>query len=382
MLPAGAMRRSRGRLRELLDRQTGSLSLDLGPGWNDVRVPLLVLLVVAVANVAVLFSITLPTWRETAAAGTAIRRGEQAQAIVLPLLDRARLQYGRVLEAEVALDDLRSRIGLRTGSVSDVVSTLQAAVDAAQLEALRIGYGEQPIPELGLTQLQIDLPVRGNYGQLRRFLDELLAGPMFVVLERVGASTPSQGDSSGELLVSVTASVLLDDSVAGGFEVAQPDATPAPTPAADDPVGVADSLAERLRQLPAIPLPPESFALRLARLDQELAEHTPTKRNLFAFAGPPPGSSSGELPEEIVDEVDDFVAEPVMPYELIGVTRTREGLLATVSDGDHVHVVGHGDVLPDGYRITRIDTVSVDLEAGVSSVTLSLRKRDQLERNQ
>ncbi len=351
--------------------EVGSLSIDLGPGWNVVRPQLLGIIVVLAVNLALFLGATWPRWSSITAVDTASRDGVAAQAALGPALERARRVYGRVLDAESGVAELRERIG--GGAVSEVVSTLRSAVDAAGLGAARVGYAVQPVPELGLMQLQIDLPLRGSYRQLRRFLDEILSGPMFVVLERIGASTPSLNDPTGQLVLSTTASVFVraaDDSV----EPSPVSRSPIETV---EPLALASSLAERLRGLPPMPLTAEELDLRLAQLDAPLSAETATRRNLFAF--PTPAAAAPDPEVTLAALGDQFTPEPVIPYQLIGVTRTRDGLLATLSTDDQVLVVRRGETLPDGYRVAHVDLVSVELEAGSETTRLSLRRDENPE---
>ena len=75
--------------------------------------------------------------------------------------------------------------------------------------------------------------------------------------------------------------------------------------------------------------------------------------------------------------MDNFTPEPVMPYDLIGVARTRDGLRATLVDGDLVLVVSEGQILPDGYRVAAVELMSVTLEAGDERTMIPLRPTDE-----
>lgn len=357
------------------------MKFDLGPGLNAMRVPALGLALVAVANIAVFLLLTLPAWNSSAAVGSAALVSEQAHAALEPQLQRARLVYGRIVAAEDKLAELRRRVGERSGSAADVVSTLRAAVDAAGIRAERVTYETQHIVELGLTQMQINLPVRGHYRDLRRFLDELLDGPMFVVLERVSAASPSSSDVTGELQLGLTASVFLDSAPApqgaGAGDSAGSDAQGSGAQGADaamlpvgDPVRQADELAARLRALPPVPLAAEEFDLRLARLDVEVPTPAASRRDLFSFAARP-ARPLADIARQAAE--DNFVPPPVLPYDLIGVNRSSEGLSATLVDGDLVLVVHEGQILPDGYRVIAIGVMEVTLESGNVTRTISLR---------
>lgn len=366
--------------------ERGAVSLALGPGWAAVRPQLLALILLLVANITVLFIVTLPAYDRAAAAGTASRAGQQAHETLEPVLQRARLAYGKVLDAEAGLADLRARVGASSGSVSEVVATLRAAIDAAGVSAGRIGYQPQPVEELGLVQLQVDIPVRGRYREIRKFLGGLIEGPAFLVVERIGVSTPSETDLARTLVVQLGASVFIDPGVADPDELAA-SGQESPTSLASgaamasaaaitapDAVELAQSLRQRLASLPPIPLPAGDFELHSERLDRPLPSAGATRRNLFAFARDERAVAATVIEPE---PVDDFVPEPVMPYQLLGITRTMDGLLATLSDGDRVHVLGEGALLPDGYRIVAIDLVATELQAGDRVVRLSLRKQDK-----
>lgn len=353
--------------------------LDLGPGYNALRLPIALLLLVAGLNLAVYFVLTRPAWRDSAAASSATAVNQQVTGTITPQLERARRVYGRIASAEESLAELRARVGTTSGTAADVVSSLRAALDAAGLRAERVTYAPQPVAELGLTQLQVNLPVRGDYGALRAFLDALLDGPMFVVLERISASAPSQGDPTGQLLLGITASAFIasDDLPAPGAEPGEPDeAVSTGGAAGGDPVAEVNRLADRLRGLPQIPLPDEDFQVGLARLDAEREPATRSRRDLFSFAAERAPQRARELAAAEPVQ-DDFVPLPVLPYDLIGVNRTDAGLLATLVDGDLVLVVREGDILPDGYRVLEIKRMSVLLESGLTRSELSLRPNDR-----
>lgn len=355
-------------------------SLRLGPGWSRVRPWLAGLALLAAINLVAALFITLPRWREARASGAAVRVNQQAQEVIDPALQRARRVYGRVRDAEQELAQLRQRVASRSGSVSEVVATLRTAVDASGLRAERVSYEPRPVPELGLTQLQIALPVRGQYAQLRTFLDTLLSGPIFAVVERIGVATPGSGDTSVALLMNVVLSAFVQGEIAvppgrsiGAGELAAPPALP--VTAGTDPVLLAQTLRQRLTALPEIPIPAESFDLRLGRLETPFQGGPASGRNLFAFGYVPPP------PEPLSTAADRERArrraespEPVNPYDLLGVIRTPEGLLATIADARRVYNVGEGERLPAGYRVVEVGMVDVLLEVGGREVRLSLRK--------
>lgn len=354
-------------------------ALGLPPGWRRVRSWLLLLTLLAAANLAVAVALTLPEWREASASGAAVRVNQQAQEVIEPALDRARRVYGRVRDAETEIAELRRRVASRSGSVSEVVSTLRAAVDASGLRAERISYQAQPMPALGLSQLQVTLPVRGSYAQLRTFLDDLLAGPVFAVVERIGASTPGSADPSGQLLLNVVLSAFVDGELANPASVTDESVPSVPTlppvTAGTDPVALAQTLREQLTDLPEIPLDAGVFDVRLERFDERPAGAAEQRRNLFAFASLPAPPRDEEAARERRERRRAAAPpEPVNPYDLLGVIRTDHGLIATIADDTHVYNVGEDEMLPAGYRVTKVGMVDVWLEVGGRELRLSLRK--------
>lgn len=359
--------------------EDGALSLRLGRGWRATTPALLGLSVVLVLNAAVALLVTLPLWRAAAAEGAVERTALQATRTLEPALEAARDDYGRILEAERDLVALRAHIAGRSGSVSEVVSTLRAAIDGSGLRADRTNYQPGEVEELGLERLRVDLPVRGSYAQLRAFLDRLLSGPIFAIVERIGATSPSTSDTSGGLQMNLTLSVFLaDEDVPAPFAFPDPVAATSPERLTGvDPVVVAEQLRARLTRLPAIPLEDEAFALRLVRLDAPSPESGPSRRNLFDFAyvpPPPRPERENRPPREVAPP-----PEPVMPYDLLGVIRTWDGLMATLSDDRDVYNVVEGDRLPTGMRVTKITLVDVTLQSGRRETVLSLRKEDDIE---
>jgi hypothetical protein len=358
---------------------------DLRPALTSMRLPVLGLVAVAALNAVVFFAYTRPAWNDTTAVTSSAAVSEAANAAIEPRLREAREVYGRIATAEDDLQALRGQVGERSGTVADVVSTLRAALDAAGMRAERVTYAQEPIVELGLTRLQVGLPVRGDYGDLRRFLDELLDGPMFVVLERISAATPSQNDRTGELMLALNASVFIapvagagagaaDEAETPDIETTEAEASTAPArPTSRNPVAEANRLANRLANLPQIPLGSSDFDLFLERLEEPPLPAAATRRDLFSFALP----RATAVPDRDA-VVDEGPPDPVMPYELIGVNRAEDGLSATLVDGSLVLVVREGQILPDGYRVARISPMEVTLEAGLETNVLSLRaKRDR-----
>lgn len=339
----------------------------------------LLLALILAANVVVAAMLTAPLAAAASSSGVLALAVQEAEGAVMPALDGARRTYGPLLEAEAALEILRDDVASRSGSIGDVVSTLRAAIDAAGLQAERVNYASQPLPGLGLLQVQVELPVRGEYAQLRRFLRELLSGPMFAVVERVGATTPSRDARTTDLSMTLTLSAF---TAAPPVAQEAPEVSAEPQPAAPrapgDAMRLARALGEQVRKLP--PPPGAVGELHLVELARELEPGGPVQRNLFAFAGAfsPRALAAAAAAEAAAEEEErvpfDLAPEPVMPWNLLGITRTLDGPLATLSNGPTVLLAREGEVLPDGLRVVRIDLEFVVIDAGNERTRLRLGK--------
>lgn len=356
----------------------GALELSPGPGWRALRGPIVAVAVLVLANLAVAATWTWPRWSTASASDAAAREEQRAQAILGPALEEARGSHGRVLQAQADLRSLRERVGGRSGSVGDVVSTLRAVVDAAGLQSGRIDYQQEPVQELGLTQLQVSLPVRGDYDSVRGLLERLLEAPVFLVVERIGVATPPGG--SGPLQVQLALSAFVEGDVEGDVAgapspFASPEEPSADAVAGADPTTLAERLRSRLAALPAIPLAPAELQLQLARLDAGIGDARPSQRNLFDFA--PAVLAARQRQErarrapEAMPEVEE---EPSAPFELRGIVRAEE-LWATLVDADErVHVVTAGSRLPGNYLVVEVGAVYAWLERRGERFRLSLRR--------
>ncbi len=392
------------------EAERGALLFGLSPAWAAQRWLLGAVALLVAANLVTLFGWTLPRWRQAAAVQAVSRQGQRAEATLGPTLARARRSYGRVLEAEREVAALRRVVRERAGTVAELVATLRAAVDRAGLRADRIGYQAEPVAELGLTRIAIDLPVRGTYRQLRALLERLLHGPGFLVIERIAASRPpDEADGEGlqmQLVMSAflapagaqdavgapaggpdaagavaggqdAAPIAGQGAAAGGGGRAPAGEAPGALPAGVDPVTLARQLSEQLASLPEIDIPDEQLALDLTPLEAALPAGAPVRRNPFAFR-----RTAALAAAEPVVQIPSppAPAPPVMPYQLVGITRTERGRLATFARDDDVFLLGEGDTLPEGYRVHAIGIVNAELEAGDEIVRLRLGDTEPVER--
>ena len=133
---------------------------------------------------------------------------------------------------------------------------LDAASDEVGIDLDDATLQYLPIDELDVVQLAITFPVTGTYASVRRLLDELLALPLFLVIDGVGlqsfGATSSRG--SDTLQVDLAVSVFLDDP-----ELSGPAAPVAPT----RPAVSADRVAAPSKATTPVTSPtPSSMAYR------------------------------------------------------------------------------------------------------------------------
>ena len=361
-----------------------------GTGWGPMRLPIVLVALLVAGNVTAYVAWTRPHWSEVAAATSASREGQRAEEALAPALERARGSYGQIAEAEAGLDGLRRRVRGSTGTVADAVAAIRAAVTRSGLDGDRVNYRIEPVPELGLLQLQVDLPVSGSYARIRRLVHEIEAGEPFVALEQVAVAAGTEDD--GELLVQLTTSAfVVAPEVAATMDEAMAGADAGPPGGASDvagappsmltaglsPLDVSRRLRARLDGLAPPPVQPGELILDLVRLDTARPAAAQPRRNLFAFAGSGGSGGLGRGARDSEDGTDpDWVPEPVMPYGLLGIIDTVGGRLATLAEDEAIHVVKVGDTLPNGMRVAEVGNAHVVLEAGPTRTRLSLRKNE------
>lgn len=337
------------------------------------------LLVVALlANAAAFALWTLPRWNARLDASGGGAEIEDARQRIEPSLRAARDSYGRLVRAENDLEAFRTRL-VTTAGGSDLMSMLVRAGANAGISLDDAAFQLAPIDELGVVQLGINLPVAGRYEAVRGMLDELVALPVFLVIDGIGiqiangSTSTTRGDPNAAepVRVDLALSVFVDDpELAASAVEPGPGTAGAPGVASrtaaqearllaaaqgDDPELLVEALVSRLASLPPLPVDPEDLVLRLDRLDRQ-AVATEPQRNPFSVVLPPaPTSSSQPEPQEMLEP------EPSLPVELLGVMRAEGRWHASLTDGVDLFVVEAGDNLPIGIEILDVGPDYVDV---------------------
>lgn len=347
--------------------------------WKSLVGPVMLLIaVVLLANVVTFAAWTAPRW--SARLGVTSRAGvDDARQRIEPALTAANRTYGRLAVAEEDLAAFRQRIVTTVGA-ADLLGMLDAASEDVGINLDDATLQYVPIDELGVVQLAITFPVAGTYEAVRRLLDELLALPLFLVIDGVGLqSFDASSVGGGETLqVDLAVSVFLDDPELTGPAVPQAAARPAVSPdqiAAlrsavddDDPGDIADAVLAGLAALPELPVEPSALVVTDRSLQTTPARVEPG-RNLFSVVLPP-------APEPTVFEqgaVEAFVEpEPQLPVRLIGVLLVDGRWRASLTDELQVFVVAAGDELPNGVEVVDVGKDYVEVSFADQTTVLRL----------
>lgn len=346
--------------------------------------PLMALLVsVIVGNVIAFAAWTAPRLSTRLGVVGAAEGIDSVRGRIEPRIQLVRDTYGRLGEADADLRSFRDLLTMTSGG-SELLGMLGEAGRKVGLELDDATFQFVDIEELGVIQLGIMLPVAGPYDAVRRLLDELIALPVFLVvdgisLQSIAGSTPNDEPGSG-------APVRLDLSISVFLEDPELLAAPAPTAplrnrgsvgaleaellraaaGGEDAGEIADALMEQLAALPALPVSPESLVVHLERLELPTVTAAPT-RNLFAVVLPPPPAEVVEVPEELLLE-----PEAVLPVRLLGVLRIEGRWHVSFTDDRDLFVAEAGDRLPNGVEIIEVGADYADVMFDGERTRLSL----------
>ena len=330
-------------------------------GW---MLPVIALLA---ANLILFVAYTAPRWRAQRGIAGVAGGVESARQSLEPRLQRARDTYGRVLMAQRDLDAFYQDL-ITEGGASELMAMITEVAADAGILFDDASFQFVLVPELGIVQVGISMPVIGDYESVRLLLDELGELPVFLVIDGVGLSTilgNMAGGFDDDLRVELALSVFMEDAELaasggqptglftgpqgrGNVTLQDIQAAQRGEVAADaDPEELADALVERLAALPPLPVDPEALLLRLDKLGRARLIVDPT-RNLFAIVEPPPPPLVFEPPPEMVDP------ELLLPVRLLGTMRVDGRWHASLIDGDDLFVATTGDSLPNGVQVVEV----------------------------
>lgn len=91
-----------------------------------------------------------------------------------------------------------------TGEVTQSVERIYAAANAEKLSLLHGEYSGTDLPAAGLVRYKITLPLKGSYGQIRRFVETTLKTVPGVALDDVKLQRQNIGDTQVEARVQLS----------------------------------------------------------------------------------------------------------------------------------------------------------------------------------
>lgn len=331
--------------------------------WKSLVGPVMVLIaVVLLANVVAFAAWTAPRWSARLGVVAAASVDDARQRIE-PSLTAARGTYGHLSEAEDDLAAFRERIVTTVGA-AELLAMFDAVGEDVGIDLDDATPQYVPIDELGVVQLGMTFPVTGTYAAVRRLLDELLALPVFLVIDGVGLqSFGASSAGGGEMLeVDLAVSVFLDDPELASDAFPTPDARPAVPPeraahvtalrravAGNDPGDIADAVLAGLEALPPLPVEPSSLIVEDDRLAATTARVEPG-RNLFSVVLPP--APEPAVPEQQPETLAE--PEPQLPVRLIGLVMVEGRWHASLTDELQVFIVEPGDELDNGVTVVDV----------------------------
>ena len=108
-------------------------------------------------------------------------------------------------------DDILSSRDRRLVEVQHEVAEL---CEQFGIEYTSVNYSNSVLPDVGLDRLGMNVPLEGNYGNLRRFLQAVEESSRFLLVEKVALSRGKEGGSLLSLNISMATYFNLSNEAA------------------------------------------------------------------------------------------------------------------------------------------------------------------------
>ena len=141
--------------------------------------------------------VLLPAREQLAAEDLKVARAERKAAAVRSGLEAAPLSPAQRRERFYATLPA-------TGEVTQSVERIYAAANAEKLSLLHGEYSGAELPAAGLVRYKITLPLKGSYGQIRRFVEASLKAVPGLALDDVTLQRQVIGESQVEARVQLS----------------------------------------------------------------------------------------------------------------------------------------------------------------------------------
>lgn len=114
-------------------------------------------------------------------------------------------QRGRLSKASAAIDEFYGRrIGSSKETLAPIVLEIHGLLSKAGVAPLTISYTTKPVPDLPLSEMQVNFAFRNDYNQLKQLLSAIESDRRWIVVRTIGLSRDK--DLPGAVQVNMTLS--------------------------------------------------------------------------------------------------------------------------------------------------------------------------------
>ncbi|MFO7301571.1 MAG: GspMb/PilO family protein [Acidobacteriota bacterium] len=176
--------------------------------YDERRSVLLPLFAAALANLLVLIFVVMPLRRSVASSEESAQQAAIGLVAARQALNRAHDAAASRERADEQLQQFYSTV-LPSGFPEATRATnrwLQDAARAAGLEYVGSSFAWEPVRDSVLSRASSDVTLRGTYGNIRRFLADVEAADLFLVVEQLQLRQSSASRAAGTLDVGLVVS--------------------------------------------------------------------------------------------------------------------------------------------------------------------------------
>lgn len=364
----------------------------VAPHWGSVRRWLLVATLILGVNGVTYATVTRPHLTSRDNASAVHDRVEGMRTELVRRMESFLDTHGDAVDVGVDLGRLVRSIDLAGSSIAAMTESIHGLVTASGLEIQRMNFSVEELPELGLRELMADVPVRGSYEELRRFVELVRIEPLFIVLEQIAIHDDTlRRGRTNELNITLALSGFVTD--AGGaptwraIDALDQDGAEAESSAGESGGQAAatllrrlERLEQRLRDLPQLGGGVDLPQLDLDRLAAPVGRAPSEGRNPFEYRTSAATATrpERETPPPPVQRQTPKTSEPTaagplaVPFKLIGLVSVGDSRMGTFLLNGEMILAREGEIVADGFRLTNVGLVGVTVEKGGRQATLQL----------
>ncbi|MDX1632632.1 MAG: hypothetical protein R3234_12255 [Thermoanaerobaculia bacterium] len=161
-------------------------------------------LVFLLLNLGLLLGYRVVIQARIAAVSGALEERQEELADLTSRREQRESLVARAVTTEDAIQRLRlERLGTEAERLTEIMLRVKNLLSRAGLDGPEsIRYAEEPVEEHGLVRETISFGVRGDYEELRRFINFLELSERFLILEEIGVTESDPGVLSVRLRLS------------------------------------------------------------------------------------------------------------------------------------------------------------------------------------